>query len=194
MTITASAPVPESSRLTDADTADLAAIRRAGTNSGRFPTNQPYTGRAAGDLELVELARLRNPEAVHRLAEAIREREAGNRPPACPAWCSQDHRGQITEEDGFTIGLVHELNLAEITALDPQHFRPQPATVSVYIESSTEAGEPTDPARIVMTVAEGAEGQYHGSIDTGGWTGTPEEAEQLAHALLAAARILKADR
>lgn len=44
--IIASAPVPPTNRLIDADTADIAAIRKA-DNAGRFPVNQPYTGRAA---------------------------------------------------------------------------------------------------------------------------------------------------
>ncbi|GAA3765484.1 DUF6907 domain-containing protein [Micromonospora maritima] len=162
MTIFATAPVPASSRIIDADTTDLAAIRR--------------------DVELTGRAAAVNPSGVAQLAQAIRT--------GCPPWCSNDHRGQITEEDGFSIGLVHERNLAEITALDPQHFHPRPATVSVYIESSTEAGEPADPARLVMTVAEGAEGQYHGSLDTGGWTGTPAQARALAAALLAGADLV----
>lgn len=78
MTITASAPVPAGSRLVDAVTADLTAIRRQGTNVGRFPTNQPYTGRAAvvpeltaADRDLIERARLTDPQRFRQLGEAI---------------------------------------------------------------------------------------------------------------------------
>ncbi|MET9301804.1 hypothetical protein ABZX66_21020 [Micromonospora aurantiaca] len=51
MTIMASAPVPPASRLIDADTADIAAIRKADTNQGRFPMNKSYVGRAAVPVE-----------------------------------------------------------------------------------------------------------------------------------------------
>ncbi|NES28939.1 hypothetical protein GCE86_19710 [Micromonospora terminaliae] len=194
MSIIASAPVPAANRLIDADTApNLTAIRRTDTNAGRFPTNQQYTGHAAvvhlpsaEDVALVERAAAVNPTGVHQLADAIRT--------GCPPWCSKDHRGHISEVDGFSIGLVHERIVSELTALDPTTFD-DPATATVYVESTTEAGESavaeliTAP-RVVLTVAEGPEGDYAGGENTGGWSGTPEQARALAAALLAAADLV----
>ncbi|MFG3301008.1 DUF6907 domain-containing protein [Micromonospora chersina] len=185
--IIASAPVPAANRLIDADTADITAIRKA-DNAGRFPTNQPYTGRAAvvhlpsaEDVELVERAASADPVGVHQVAEAIRN--------GCPPWCSKDHRGHISEVDGFSIGLVHERVVTELTAIDPTTFD-DPATATVYVESTTETGEVITEQRVVLTVAEGASGDYAGGDGTQGWTATAAQARALAAALLAAAELV----
>lgn len=187
MTVTASAKVPAGSRLIDADTAGLVPVQRPASNQGPWPVNPSHVeGRAAvpsaADLELVERAARRNPEGVHRLAEAIRT--------GCPPWCSEDHRGQVTDVDGFSLGLVHERTLAELTAQDPSWHGDHPATATVLVESTTERGEVITPARVVLTVAEGAEGAYVGSENTEGWTGTPAQARALAASLLAAAELV----
>ncbi|MEV7264206.1 hypothetical protein AB0N38_11710 [Micromonospora aurantiaca] len=220
MSIIASAPVPESSRLTDADTADLAAIRRTGTNAGRFPVNGTYVSQSAAttpalldaaspefrdgyargyadalgrvsDADLLTRAAAINPAGVRRLAENIRSG-------ACPPWCSYDHRAEVTsadelDADGFSLGLVHERVMVELTGLDPATTT-DPATATVYVESTTEAGENgpeviTAP-RVVLTVAEGPSGDFAGGEGVQGWTGTPAEARALAAALLAAAELV----
>lgn len=138
-------------------------------------------------VELVELAAQRNPEGVRALADSIRARQT-----VCPPWCSKDHRGQTTEVvEGFTIGLVHERLTGELTGIDPATTS-DPATAAVLVESTTEGGDVVEPARVVLTVAEGTEGAYAGGQDVQGWTGTPEQAEALAAALLDAARTVRA--
>ncbi|GGR78656.1 hypothetical protein GCM10010169_23550 [Micromonospora fulviviridis] len=218
MSIIASASVPAANRLIDADTApNLTAIRRPDTNQGRFPTNQPYTGRAAVPVEppaaVMELARkvdrlvvgtnLTDDEVAARLGvtadeafdayEAFDNYRQAFRPAGCPPYCSEDHRGEVTEVDGFTIGLVHERILAELTGQDPGWHRDHPATAVVRIESTTEGSEVTTPTRIVLSVSDGDEGAYDGQ-DTQAWTGTVEQAEQLAQALLAAVSITRTAR
>ncbi|SCF22517.1 DUF6907 domain-containing protein [Micromonospora mirobrigensis] len=194
MTIIASAPVPPASRLDDADTTDLRSIPRprpaadllddryaAGYADGlhrAFTASRPVIT----DAELIELATHHNPAGVHELARAI---TAG-----CPAWCTEDHRGQVTEQDGFSIGLVHERVLVELTAQDPSWSAEHAATATVYVEATTERGEVTTAPRVVLTVAEDDQGHWHGSENTEGWTGTPAEARRLAAALLAAAELV----
>ncbi|MEU8371454.1 DUF6907 domain-containing protein [Micromonospora tulbaghiae] len=112
----------------------------------------------------------------------------------CPTWCSKDHRGHITECEGFSIGLVHERIVTEMTAVDPSTVT-DPATATVYVESTTEVGESSGPEvitapRVVLTVTEGLSGDYAGGDGTQGWTGTPEQARALAAALVAAAALV----
>ncbi|MET7705436.1 hypothetical protein [Micromonospora sp. NPDC005413] len=205
MKILASAPVPPANRLIDADTTDLTAIRLADTNQGRFPVNAPYAAAAdADDLELIQAAMRANPGAVHELADAIRhgddryaegyvdglQRALAARPAGCPPYCTEDHRGQVTEVDGFSIGLCHEVVVADLTSRDPSSTI-LPATARVLVESTSERGEVTTPTRVVLSIAEGLEGHYPGSEDVQGWSGTPAEVEQLAYALLSAARIAR---
>ncbi|MEV1331518.1 hypothetical protein AB0J20_18295 [Micromonospora costi] len=218
MNIIASAPVPPANRLNDAPTADLAAIRRNRPADSRFPLNGTYAsrsaettpalldaaspefrdgyargyadalGRAAAarptitDADLVDLAAHRNPAGVHQLAETIRN--------GCPPWCSEDHRGQVTEVDGFSLGLCHERVLTEVTALDPAWQDERPSTATVLVESTTERGEVITAPRIVLTVSADEQGHYVGTEDTEGWTGTPEQARALAAALVAAASLI----
>ncbi|MEV0214773.1 hypothetical protein [Micromonospora sp. NPDC050695] len=164
----------------------------------------------AADLALVQAALVANPAAVRELADAIRRsggldfnegyahgyadglrRALDARPAGCPSYCSDDHRGQVTEVDGFSIGLVHERMLADLTAEDPAWSDNRPATARVFVESTTERGEVITPTRVVLSIAEGDRGSYPGSEDTQGWTGTPDEVEQLGYALLSAARIAR---
>lgn len=112
------------------------------------------------------------------------------RPAVCPPWCNQDHAGEATELDGFSIGSVHERIVAELPAQDPAWLN-RPATAVVMVESSTEAGEVVAPARVVLAIAEGPEGAHPGEQDCQGWTGTPEQAEQLADALMVAAEMIR---
>ncbi|MGC5329798.1 hypothetical protein [Micromonospora sp. DT62] len=156
-------------------------------------------------VDLIELALSNNPEAVRRLAAACRlpgvagklaieqvARDLGVFPAApCPAWCDRDHAGEVVEVDGFTLGTVHERVLAEVTA-DHAAWCDRPATASVYVERSDERGLVVTPTRVVLCVAEGAEGVRAGTEDTEGWAGTPEQAEALAEALLAGARVVRA--
>lgn len=205
--IIASASVPPANRLIDADTTNLTAIQRPADI--RFPMNAPYgSATDADDLALIQAAIRANPAAVRELADAIRHGDgryaegyadglsrafAALRPAGCPPWCSNDHRGQITEEDGFTIGLGHERIVTELTAKDPA-WTDKPATATVMVESTTEGSEVTTPTRVVVSIAEGTEGHYPGSEDVQGWTGTPEQAEQFAAALMAAAAITRGTR
>lgn len=206
MNIIASASVPPANRLNDADTTNLSAIQRPADI--RFPMNAPYGGRVeAADLELIEAAIRANPAAVRELADAIRlgdsryaegyadglQRALAARPTGCPAYCTEDHRGQVSEVDGFSIGLGHEVVVTDLTATDPA-WMTQAATVRVLVESTTERGEVTTPTRVVLSIAEGDTGHYPGSEDVQGWSGTPEQVEQLAHAMLSAARIARAAR
>ncbi|MCG5462164.1 hypothetical protein MED01_007042 [Micromonospora sp. MED01] len=206
MKILASASVPSENRLNDADTTNLTAIQRPADI--RFPMNAPYTG-AADDLALVQEAIRANPAAVHELAEAIRredgetfkngyvegyadglQRALAARPADCPPFCTEDHRGQITEHDGFSIGLCHEVVVTDLTADEPSSTTGT-ATARVLVESTTERGEVTTPTRVVLTLVEGDTGHYAGGDGVQGWSGTPAEVEQLAHALLSAARIAR---
>lgn len=218
MSIIASAPVPAASRLIDADTVPgLTAISRP----GMFPVNPPHVaGRAAvppvkPSADILELGRrvdrlvvgagLTDDEVAARLGvsadeafDALETFDAylrAGRPAdaACPPYCSNDHRGEVTEVDGFTLGLVHERILAELTGQDPGWCKPHPTTATVLVESTTERGEVTTPTRVILTVAQGDEGSYSGE-DTEAWTGTVEQAEALAAALQAAARIARAAR
>ncbi|KAB1932930.1 hypothetical protein F8271_25005 [Micromonospora sp. ALFpr18c] len=155
-------------------------------------------------MALVQAALAANPAAVRELADAIRlgdsryaegyadglQRALAARPAGCPAYCTEDHRGQVTEVDGFSIGLCHEVVVADLTADDPSSTI-APATARVLVESTTERGEVITPTRVVLSIAEGDLGSYPGSEDTQGWSGTLDEVEQLAHALLAAARIAR---
>ncbi|MEV5689926.1 DUF6907 domain-containing protein [Micromonospora globbae] len=165
MTVIAHAPVPTSSRLIDADTINLTAVRRPSVE----------------DAQLVDLAARRDPAGVHQLAEAIRT--------GCPPWCSEDHRGQVTEVDGWSLGLAHERILAELPAQDPA-WTNQAATATVLVESTTDGGQVVTEPRVVLSVAEGPEGHYPGSENVQGWSGTPAEVRALAAALLAAAALL----
>ncbi len=114
----------------------------------------------------------------------------------CPPWCSKDHRGHLTECEGFSVGLVHERIVTEATALDPATTT-GPATATVYVESTTEVGESGGPEvitapRVVLTVAEGLSGDYAGGDGVQGWSGSPAQARRLAAALLAAAELVDA--
>jgi hypothetical protein len=230
MNFTATAPVPAANRLIDADTTDLAAIRRDAAAAG-FPMNPPYTATtavtpvvalssdegkgvtadatAAEDLALIQAALAANPAAVRELADAIRrsggldfkegyahgyvdgmQRALAARPAGCPSYCTEDHRAHVDMVDGFSIGLGHEVVVTDLTA-DDAASTVAPATARVLVESTTERGEVITPTRVVLTLAEGVEGQYAGTQDTQGWSGTPAEVEQLAHALLSAARIAR---
>ncbi|MBM0232894.1 hypothetical protein JNW91_14105 [Micromonospora sp. STR1_7] len=206
MKILASASVPSENRLIDADTTNLTAIQRPATDG--FPMNAAYAGRVeAGDLELIRAAIDANPAAVRELADAIRvgdsryaegyadglQRALAARPPACPPYCTEDHRGQVTEVDGFSIGLCHEVVIADLTADEPSSTTGA-ATARVLVESTSERGEVTTPTRVVLTLVEGDTGHYAGGDGVQGWSGTPAEVEQLAHALLSAARIARAAR
>lgn len=165
MTITASAPVPPAHRLIDADTTDLTAIRREATNEA---VKDAYANGYVDGLQ----------------------RALAARPAGCPPFCTEDHRGQVTEHDGFSIGLCHEVVVLDLTADDASSTIAS-ATARVLVESTSERGEVITPTRVVLSIAEGAEGHYPGSEDVQGWSGTPAEVEQLAYALLSAARIAR---
>lgn len=107
-----------------------------------------------------------------------------------PSWCDHDHTGEAIEFEGVSIGIVHERVLAEVTGAHGA-WTDQQATASVYVERSDECGEVVTPTRVVLCVAEGPEGVKHGSQDSEAWSGTPEQAEDLAAALLEAARIVR---
>ncbi|MEV4215158.1 hypothetical protein [Micromonospora sp. NPDC049662] len=246
MSIIASASVPPSNRLIDADTTDLFPVNRpyqpaplaeriaalqeayprpltvaelaarlrvteadiqaaTAPPAADFPMNAASAGRVeAADLELIRAAIDANPAAVRELADAIRvgdsryaegyadglQRALAARPAGCPPFCTEDHRGQVTEVDGFSIGLCHEVVVTDLTANEPSSTTGA-ATARVLVESTTERGEVTTPTRVVLTLAEGDTGHYAGGQDVQGWSGTPSEVEQLAHALLAAARIAR---
>lgn len=119
------------------------------------------------------------------------QRTLAARPAACPAWCSHDHRGDIDTDEatGWTLGLVHEQVLVELVGVDAATVE-APATVTVLIESTTEAGTVVTPARVMLTIAEGGQGGYPGSEGVQGWTGTPDQARALAAALVSAANLL----
>lgn len=163
MKILASASVPPANRLNDADTTNLTAIMRAA------------------------------PTAEDRYAEGYvdgLQRALSARPPACPSYCTEDHRGFVDMVDGFSVGLGHEVVVLDSTADDPA-TTVQSATARVLVESTSERGEVVTPTRVVLSIAEGTEGHYPGSEGVQGWSGTPAEVEQLAHALLSAARIAR---
>ncbi|MFF5201769.1 hypothetical protein ACFY3B_19420 [Micromonospora parva] len=136
--------------------------------------------------------RVRRSRAAH-FASPVPPTTPGQRPAECPPWCSLDHRGHISEVDGFTIGLGHERVMAEVVGGDAVTIE-GPACVSVFVESTTEAGRVTTPTRVTMSVADGTEGEYPGGEGVQGWTGTPEQAEQLAHALIRAAHTARTNR
>ncbi|MEU8391516.1 hypothetical protein [Micromonospora sp. NPDC048843] len=218
MKILASAPVPPSQRLNDADTTDLTAIQRP--TDARWPINQACPAEVklldgeedralwdsvpAADLALIQAAIQANPAAVRELADAIHlgdnryaegyadglQRALAARPAGCPSYCTEDHRGFVGEVDGFSIGLGHEVVVTDLTADDPA-TTVQMATARVLVESCTERGEVTTPTRVVLSIAAGSEGHYPGGENVQGWSGTPDEVEQLAHAMLAAARIAR---
>lgn len=176
MSIIASASVPPANRLIDADTTDLSAIQRPADI--RFPMNAPYASQPSGDDRYAE-------GYVDGMQRALAARPAG-----CPSYCTEDHRGQVTEQDGFSIGLGHEVVVTDLTATDPA-WTNRPATARVLVESTSERGEVITPTRVVVSIAEGDTGHYPGSEDVQGWSGTPDQVEQLAHAMLAAARIAR---
>ncbi|WFE44993.1 hypothetical protein [Verrucosispora sp. WMMD1129] len=129
-------------------------------------------------------------DAVRHAVATFRARQDNpGRVAECPPWCSEDHRGVATEVDGFSVGLGHERMLVELTGQDPAYFDAA-ATASVYVESTSERGEVTTAPRVVVSVAEGAEGHYPGSEGVQGWTGTPAQARAFAAALLAGADVL----
>lgn len=138
---------------------------------------------AMSDEDLLHLAASVNPDGVRQLANAIRS--------GCPVWCSEDHRGQLTEvEDGFTIGLCHERRLTELTA-DNSAWTDEQSTAVVLVESCTEADMVTQSPRITLAVGRGSEGRYPDGEDVQGWSGNPGQARTLAAALLAAAEMVE---
>ncbi|MFI7429797.1 DUF6907 domain-containing protein [Micromonospora sp. NPDC049836] len=114
-------------------------------------------------------------------------------PALCPVWCTDDHTNDPTDINGFTIGQVHERVMVELPSQDPAWID-KPATAAVWVESTTEAGEVTTPTRVVLSIAEGPEGAHPGEQGCQGWTGTPEQIEELAGALMAAAAFARASR
>ncbi|MEV4820259.1 hypothetical protein [Micromonospora sp. NPDC049274] len=157
MSIIASAPVPPSQHLGDADTTDLA---------------------------LIQAAIRVNPDAVRQLATAIHR--------DCPPWCAiETHTENEAKIDGFLIGEQHERILTELTGGNPC-WTNESATATVMVESTTEGGQVVTAPRVVLSVAEGAEGQYPGGEGVQGWTGTPAQARALAAQLLAAADLVDA--
>ncbi|MFI7607649.1 DUF6907 domain-containing protein [Micromonospora sp. NPDC049366] len=145
------------------------------------------------DAPTTDLAALRrNRPADSRFPTNGTYVSRGARPTICPTWCSEDHRGQVTEVDGFSVGVGHEQIVLDLTASDPA-WTSRPATARVLVESTTERGEVVTEPRIVLTVAEDDHGHYAGGEDVQGWTGTPEQAVALAYALIEAAAILRGD-
>ena len=188
---------------------EAASIERTAAELGVDPqTVLTATASHIRDLALIQETIRTNPAGVRELAEAIRagqsrddryaegyadgmRRVLAARPAGCPSFCTDDHRGHVDVVDGFSIGLCHEVVVLDLTAEDPAWSGDRPATARVLVESTTERGEVITPARVVLSIAEGAEGHYVGSADVQGWSGTPAEVEQLAHALLSAARIAR---
>ncbi|WP_200210903.1 DUF6907 domain-containing protein [Micromonospora coerulea] len=127
--------------------------------------------------------------AASRLVDAPTLNLTALRPTGCPSWCSEDHRGQVTDVDGWSIGVGHERILAELPAQDPAWID-RAATATVLVESTTDSGQVVTEPRVLLSVAEGPEGHYPGSEDVQGWTGTPGQARALAAALLAAAELV----
>ncbi|MEO3929971.1 hypothetical protein ABGB07_39890 [Micromonosporaceae bacterium B7E4] len=112
---------------------------------------------------------------------------------ACPGWwCTNDHTDEVTERDGFHYGSVHERIMLESTALDPSTID-DPATVRVYVDSTTEAGRVSSPMRLVVAIAEGPDGAYPGDERAKGWSGTPEQARALIAALRDGLALVEAD-
>ncbi|MEU1642030.1 hypothetical protein [Micromonospora zamorensis] len=162
MGIIASSSVPSANRLIDADTINLAAIQPQPTGDDRY---------AEGYVDGLQ-------------------RALSARPPACPSYCTEDHRGFVDMVDGFSVGLGHEVVVLDLIADDPA-TTVESATARVLVESTSERGEVVTPTRVVLSIAEGTDGHYPGSEGVQGWSGTPAEVEQLAHALLSAARIAR---
>ena len=106
----------------------------------------------------------------------------------CPtAWCREDHTGPYS-------GNVHQSPMSVFTGIDPASHN-SPATAAVWAERC-DTDDPTDPepsvpTRVVLSITEGIEGGQPGFEGTTGWTGTPEQAERLALALLEGARITR---
>ncbi|MFY1582889.1 hypothetical protein ACN267_32215 [Micromonospora sp. WMMD734] len=148
---------------------------------------------ASASLMLDQAGRLgRALVAAEHLGTAPSAPRAG-RPADCPPWCATDHTGELAEVDGFSIGAGHERRLAELTAADGVSLD-DPATATVLVESCTEQGRVTMPARVLLSVCEGSEGAYAGGEGVQGWAGTPDQAEALAAALLAAAATARVSR
>ncbi|MEU7807883.1 hypothetical protein AB0B18_15665 [Micromonospora chalcea] len=149
MSIIASAPVPAGSRLVDADTIDLAAIRRQ--TGERFPVNPSY--RAAVDRGL------------------------------CPTWCTQDHSDdgeeRLHSSAAVEVRVGHGVDLLDTL------------TVTVAVDAFESPCLPggIDPASIYLSAVadKSAEAQVTGNLSA-------EQAEQLAVALLAAARTARQAR
>ncbi|MDG9673043.1 hypothetical protein [Micromonospora sp. DH14] len=197
MSIIASASVPPANRLIDADTTDLTAIRRPATTGDLFPVNRPYRPAPLAEritaLQAAYVRPLTVDELAARLGVDQAAIEAATAPNdaerACPAWCALDHSDDITEIDGLVLGTLHTRTVAELTGDCPSLGVSIAADVTV--EMGTERGEVTDPARVVLQVADDADRTGNRVL---GWTGTVEQVEQLAYALLAAARTARTGR
>ncbi|WP_432051138.1 hypothetical protein [Verrucosispora sp. NA02020] len=136
----------------------------------------------ASDAELLAEAARVNPEGVRQIAAALR---AG-----CPPWCQRSHVGEESVFEGWSVGSLHERELAEVTGVDPDLYHHR-SVAEVVVEMGTEAGKVIDPTRVVVHLADPDDKSGDRQM---GWTGTPEQAEQFAAALLAAAQIVKAER
>jgi hypothetical protein len=106
----------------------------------------------------------------------------------CPAWCTRDHT-----DDDPQHGTQHERILTELTAQDPAYLG-DPVTALVYVERYDENGVTFTAEQVVVSLAEGPEAHYPGSEGVQGWTGSPEQADALAAALIEGARIARQAR
>ncbi|MEU8327137.1 hypothetical protein [Micromonospora sp. NPDC048839] len=197
MSIIASASVPPSHRLIDADTTDLTAIRRPATTGDLFPVNPPYRPAPLAERITALQAAYALPLTVDELAArlgvdqaAIETATASNAAgQGCPAWCEQDHTGEITQIGDLVVSTVHMRTVAELVGESSETGVPLAADVTV--EMFTERGEVIEAAQVQLQIADDADRTGNRVM---GWTGTVEQVEQLAYALLAAARTVRAGR
>ncbi|WFE46297.1 hypothetical protein [Verrucosispora sp. WMMD1129] len=108
---------------------------------------------------------------------------------ACPTWCQRDHSSEETEFEGFTVGSIHTLDLAEITGSDPESAT-DVSVAEVVVEMSSEAGQVIDPTRVVVRFADPADRTGTRQM---GWSGTADQVEALGVALIRAAQVARQD-
>jgi hypothetical protein len=212
VTIMASRPVRSTERLVDAPT--IPAQRPAAPVERFSPLNPPYVSRQAADRPRLAFEALTAPGASFSQLSAIAGRfgvtarelvdlaiDYAERNPgepvhlepaaaACPVWCSTRHKAT----DVFAgYGLSHETRPVELVGDDPALID-SPNTVAAWVERTDDTPGVGTPPRVVVTLTEGVGGHYPGSEGVQGWSGTPEQVEQLGRSLILLAEIARADQ
>ncbi|WP_200215002.1 DUF6907 domain-containing protein [Micromonospora coerulea] len=190
MAIIATAHVPASHRLIDADTAVIpAATGRAALAWQAFATRDVASVHQAAAQLGVTVGEVYDLALDHIAAQTSWTGGIGRRPTPdvdtmpCPAWCTADH----TEDDADRL---HTRDMGEMTAPSGADLREE-KFIGVDLQQLAAADLPggIDPATIYFTMGDQGGNQIESSAYL-----SPELAEQLAARLFEAARLARQAR